>query len=171
MSIFTGRSSHIIIGPVDKVGAIFANKEARAVELSETVKKARADVNDSGAASGRDLAKPIVSNVTVSAVQANMTSPRAPSISEDNDQAQPDQKTVSTSTPAKVYTYNSSTMPNSNVFHGGRARATFAQLRVHGGRARNLLITYFAQLSITSDVLSIPINIICPAIHQPYLMW
>jgi hypothetical protein len=97
---FTGRSSHIIIGPADKVGAIFANKEARAVGLSEKVKKARADVNDSGAASGRDLAKPIVSNVTAPAVQANMASPRAPSISEDHDQAQPDQKPVSTSTPA-----------------------------------------------------------------------
>ncbi len=92
VSIFTGRSSHIIIGPADKVGAIFANKEARAVGLSKTVKKAREDVNDSGSASGRDLAKPIVSNVTASAVQDNMDSPRAPSISEDNDQAQPDQK-------------------------------------------------------------------------------
>ncbi len=38
-----------------------------------------------------------------------------------------DQNPESTTSPAKTYTYNVSTMPTSNAFHGGRARATFSQ--------------------------------------------
>ena len=82
-----GKSSHKIIGPADKISAIFANKEACAAGLTERVKKARADVKDSGAVSGRDVSKPIKSNISAQAVQTNMASPRAPSISEDSDQA------------------------------------------------------------------------------------
>ena len=71
VSVHTGKPSHIIVGPEDKISAIFVNKEVRAAGLSEKVRKARADVDDSGA-SIRDLSKPIVSNVTVQAVQTNM---------------------------------------------------------------------------------------------------
>ena len=61
--------------------------------------------------------------MTAQAVQVNMTSPRDPSISEDNDQAQSGQKPTSAATPAKMYMCNSGTMPSSNAFHGGRASA------------------------------------------------
>ncbi len=130
VSVHTGKPSRIIVGPEDKISAIFANKEARAAGLSEKVRKARADVDDSGA-SIRDLSKPIVSNVTAQAVQANMASPRAPLTLEDNDHAPPDQKPASTPT-AKMYTYHSGTMPSSNAHLSGKARVNFAQF--HGGR-------------------------------------
>jgi hypothetical protein len=108
VSVCTGRPFHVIVGPADKIGAIFANKDARAAGLTEKVRKAGADTNEVGAVSGRDLAKPIVSSVTVQVVQDNMASPRAPVIPEDDDYAPPDQKPVSTPT-AKMYSYNSDT--------------------------------------------------------------
>jgi hypothetical protein len=91
------------------------------------VRKPRTDVNDSGAVSGRDCAKPTVSHVTAQAVQANMTSPCDQPMRENNNQAEEDQKPESTTSPAKTYTYNSSTMPTSNVFHGGGERATLSE--------------------------------------------
>jgi hypothetical protein len=97
VSVHTRKPSHIIVGPEDKISAIFANKEAQAAGLSEKVKKTRADVDGSGASS-RDLSKPIVYSVTAQAVQANMASPRAPYTPEDNDHAPPDQKHASTPT-------------------------------------------------------------------------
>ena len=125
-----GKPSHIIVGPADKIGAIFNNKDARAAGLTERVKKVRVAVNDAGAASDRDSTKPIVSHVAAQAVQTNITSPSAPLISDHNAQGQEDQKpeAESTVTPAKntsqMYTYTSSTMPSSNAYHGARARVT-----------------------------------------------
>jgi hypothetical protein len=127
VGVRAGRPSHVIVGPADRISAIFANKDARAAGLTEKVRKPRTDVNDSGAVSGRDSAKPTVSHVTAQAVQANMTSPCDQLISENNNQAQEDQKPESTTSPAKTYTYNSSTMPTSNVFHGGGERATLSE--------------------------------------------
>ena len=81
----------------------------------------------------RDSTKPIVSHVAAQAVPTNITSPSAPLISEHNAQGQEDQtpEAESTATPAKntsqMYTYTSNTMPSSNAYHGGRARATYAQ--------------------------------------------
>ena len=124
VSVHRGKPSHIIIGSADKIGVIFANKEERAAGLSQKVKKTRANVNDSGAASGRDVVKPLVDNVTAQPVQVNMDSPRSPSISEDNDQTQSDQPPTSAVTSEKMYTYNSGTISSSNVFHGGRVRVT-----------------------------------------------
>ncbi len=93
------------------------------------MRKARVDVHDAGAASGRDSTKPIVSHVVAQAVQTNITSPSVLPIPEHNDQGQEDQKpeAESTATPAKTYTCTSSPMPSSNAFHGGRGRATYAQ--------------------------------------------
>jgi hypothetical protein len=126
-----GKPSHIIVGPADKIGAIFNNKEARAAGLTEKVRKARVDANDAGAAPGRDSTKPIVSHVAAQAVQTNIASPSAPPISEHNDLGHEDQNPASeaesTATSAKMYTYASSPMPSSNAFHGGRVRATYAQ--------------------------------------------
>ena len=125
-----GNPTHIIVGPAEKIGAIFGNKEARAAGLFERVKKSRADVNDSSVASGRDVAKLTVSNVSAQAVQANIASPRSQSVSDDSDQQQSDfaaQKLGSPARPvAKLYTYSTSTMPSSNAYHGGRARGLMA---------------------------------------------
>ena len=121
----TNKPFHVIVGSTDKISAIFANKEARIAGLTEKVRKARADDTEAGAASSRDLAKPIVSNVTAQAVQANMASPRAQVTPEDDAHALSDPKPVSTPT-AKMYSYNSGSMPSSNATHGGKARANFA---------------------------------------------
>ena len=101
-----GKPSHIIVGPADKIVAIFNNRDARAAGLTERVKKVR-DVNDAGAASGRDSTK-IVSQVAAQAVQTNIPPPSASLISEHNAQSQEDQKpeTESTATPAKKYVTN-----------------------------------------------------------------
>ncbi len=139
VGVRTGRPSHVIVGPADKIGAIFANKDARAAGLTEKVRKTRTDANEAGAAFGRDLAKPIVSNVTAQVVQVNMASPHDPAIPEDDVHVPPDQKTVSTPT-AKMYSYNSGTTPRSNVFLGGRTRANFAQFR--GDRAPDLTVEF-----------------------------
>jgi hypothetical protein len=120
----TGKPFHVIVGSTDKISAIFANKEARIAGLTEKVRKTRADANEAGAASS-DLAKPIVSNVTAQAVQANMASQRAQVTPEDDAHAPSDLKPVPTPT-AKMYSYNSSPMPSSNATHGGKARACFA---------------------------------------------
>jgi hypothetical protein len=65
-----------------------------------------------------------------------MESPRAPSISEDSDQAPLASAIQTPGSPqkdAKMYTYNSGTMATSNVFHGDRARASvFHWVRVPG---------------------------------------
>jgi hypothetical protein len=124
-----GKPSHIIVGPADKIGVIFNNKDARAAGLTEKVWKTRVDVHDAGAASGRDSTNPIVSHVATQAVQTNITSPSVPPIPEHNDQGQEYQKPAaeSTATPAKMYAYTSSPMSSSDTFHGGRTRATYAQ--------------------------------------------
>ncbi len=100
------------------------------------MKKARTDVNDSGVVSGRDVSKPIKSNISAQTVQINMESPRVPSISEDSDQAQLASAIQTPGSPqkdAKMYTYNSDTMTTSNVFHGDRGRASvFHWVRVPG---------------------------------------
>ena len=98
--------------------------------MFERVKKARTDVNDSSVASGRDVAKLTVSNVSAQAVQANIASPRAQSVFEDSAQVQSDSAAHKPGSPArpvaKLYTYSAGTMPSSNAFHGGRARGLMA---------------------------------------------
>jgi hypothetical protein len=101
-----------------------------------------------------DSAKPTVPHVTAQAVQDNMTSPCDQLISENNNQAQEDQRPESTTSPAKTYTYNSSTMSTSNAFHGGRARATFAR-----GRSTDLSAGFTPMVSSNDTPVNVtPVN-------------
>lgn len=127
-------SQHVIVGSANQINALFANSDATAAGLVQLPRNAfarkprvprQSDLAQRPAPNADNVANS-PANVSAQAVQADLSSSPAKSVSDKASESSPDstpetRQVESPAMPAKMYTYTTSA-PNSNAYYGGRAR-------------------------------------------------